>query len=106
MAGVVVDASPPKSGCNPWLAPIQLMRAVLFVSTGAALTSRFHQLSGGKRGSGAGSGPPCTAWPRAGDAPGASVMRATRAARRSAPLLEIAIHVQYEVNRTHGVVLH
>jgi hypothetical protein len=29
-------------------------------STGAPLTSTFHQLSGGKRGSGPGRAPPCT----------------------------------------------
>ena len=38
--------------------PIQLMNAALFGSTGADVTSTFHQFEAGKRGSGPGSGPP------------------------------------------------
>src|SRR2546422_2208646 len=47
---------PPKSGCTDTPPPMKLMKLALFESRGAALTSTFHQLSGGKSGSGVGSG--------------------------------------------------
>src|ERR1051326_8432522 len=53
--------SPPKSGCIPRVGPMKLMYAALCGSTGALLTSAFHQFVSGKSGSGGGSGPPTTA---------------------------------------------
>jgi hypothetical protein len=47
----------PKSGWS-WSPPMKLMKAAEWGSSGAALMSRFHQLSGGNSGSGVGSGPP------------------------------------------------
>ena len=47
--------------CPECDAPMKLMKLALFGSTGAALMSTFHQLSGGNSGSGVGSPPPRTA---------------------------------------------
>ena len=50
-----VDTFPPKSGCMRRVDPMNEMYAAEAGSTGAADTSRFHQLLGGNSG---GSGPP------------------------------------------------
>src|SRR5512143_2980291 len=54
------NSSPPKSGCSRRVPPplMKLMKAAELGSPGAPLASRFHQLSGGKRGSGPGRAPP------------------------------------------------
>ena len=70
-------------GCIPFAAPIHAMNAALAGSTGAALTSTFHQLSAGKSGSGPGSGPPSTGWPASGAA-SAAARRPRKAARAPA----------------------
>src|ERR1017187_10153458 len=49
-----------------------------------------------------GNAPPCTAWPSAIE-PKARAARAAKA--RKSRLLEVAIDVQNEVNRAHGIVL-
>ena len=57
---------------------MKLMKLVLFESRGAALTSTFHQLSGGNRGSGAGSGAGgwgACAWATAGPSANANATR-------------------------------
>src|SRR4051794_22998758 len=81
--GSLGSSSPPKSGCNALTPPMLmwLMKLVEFVSTGALVMSRFHQLLPGKSGSGVGSGPPCVgcAWTD-DDAP--EITSATRAGTR------------------------
>src|ERR1035437_852736 len=91
-----VDTSPPKSGCMPFAAPIHAMNVALCASTGAALTSTFHQLSAGKSGRGPGSGPPICA-----NADPARRSAANAAARTS---LRIPIHVENEIDRAGGRV--
>src|SRR4051794_32294797 len=57
--------SPPKSGWSPRVEPMKLMKLALFESSGAVLTSTFHQLSGGKRGERAERSGCCRIWAEA-----------------------------------------
>src|SRR4029453_17547802 len=54
------EAPPPKSGCSLRVPPLLMnaMKLAELVSTGADVTSVFHQLSAGNSGSGAGSAAP------------------------------------------------
>src|SRR5581483_1067781 len=61
MSALPGDASPPKSGCSARVVPMNEMYADDCGSTGAVVTSTFHQLSAGKIGSGPGIAPPSVA---------------------------------------------
>src|SRR5512140_1732515 len=78
------------------------MYAALAGSTGAALTSAFHQLSGGRIGSG--SAPPTVAVPCAAALPAPASARTK--ANDAAPLPEIPIHVHDDVRGPAGAVEH
>src|SRR4051794_18380503 len=64
-AGFMGSTSPPKSGGGARVAPMKLMKLALPLSSGAALTSTFHQLSGGKRGERAERSGCCRTWAEA-----------------------------------------
>src|ERR1700690_654323 len=87
----------------PRPAPIQLMKVALLGSTGAFVTSTFHQLSAGKRGRGPGSGPPWTACARAAAGRKARNPGSRKVRTRS---LEIAVDVEDQVGGGRRVVQH
>src|SRR6516165_6799529 len=74
--------SPPKSGCRERLDPMNEMYAADCGSMGALEMSVFHQLSGGKIGSGPGIGPPTVDVP-ATMTDAAAMMAAAKVARRT-----------------------
>ena len=88
----------------PFVAPIHAMNVALFASTGADVTSAFHQLSAGKSGSGPGERAALHRL-NAAAARGERREAAGRGARSAASLV-VAIDVQDEVERAGRVVLH
>src|ERR1700674_4188026 len=76
-----LGSSPPKPGRSR-LGPMKLMSLALGGYTGAPLTSRFHQLSGGNSGSGGGNAPP--SWAAAPSSWAAAAPQDSRSARAAA----------------------
>src|ERR1700682_4664343 len=73
-------AAPPKSGCSPRVAPMNVMKLAALASRGAALTSVLHQLLGGNSGRGRGMVPP---WVAADADPQRRISAAARISRRN-----------------------